>query len=63
MAAYGLAYDPELNRAILQLRANGRYTFKTSYKGESLSSDFWIDSWKNILMRYYKEVKKEDIEV
>ncbi len=63
LAAYGLAYDPELNRAILQLRANGRYTFKTSYKGESLSNDFWIDSWVNILKRYYKETENKELKL
>ena len=53
LAAYGMAYNPRIKRAVLKLRKDGTYKFKTKIKVD-LSSDYWLRKWTGILKDYYQ---------
>jgi len=58
LAAYGYAYDIGLNRAILQLRKDGKYRYITKLSKQELSGDYWIIMWKKILNDFYNKYGK-----
>ena len=56
LAAYGMAYNPKIKRAVLKLSKDGTYKFKTKIKVD-LSSDYWLREWTGILKDYYRGLK------
>jgi len=55
LAAYGYAYDIGLNRAILQLRKDGKYRYITKLSKQELSGDYWVIMWRKVLNDYYNK--------
>ncbi len=53
LAAYGMAYNPDMKRAILKLDKNGNYRFKTKYK-KDFDNRAWIEDWIWHLKKYYQ---------
>ena len=59
LAAYGMAYNPDMSRAVLKLEKNGNYKFKTKISRD-LSSEYWLREWSRILKEYYSKYYRKE---